>query len=291
MRVPINEIVVGDRRREDYGNIDNLAKSITTFGLIQPIVVDKDYNLIAGGRRLMACQKLGWVQIEAEVKGLVTEEERHGIEFEENVMRKNFTDYELSKRMDKAAEKATEILKKDFSANTAKKVNDSFCAQRKNPGGRPPKDGVSESKVAEAIGVPLTTLREAKAHVEAVEKYPELETWNKKEAIRVAKELDQAPEPKREEALQRIKNFNDDSKKRFAEIDLKHKVFKLYQDAIYKPSLLEITEQNVAYWIDGNEITAIQVQLSVVEDAIKKLVMVRDIIKSKLSGPRLVKRG
>jgi ParB-like chromosome segregation protein Spo0J len=37
------------------------------LGLLQPIVLDSKHKLLAGERRLRACQVLGWSEIEAKV--------------------------------------------------------------------------------------------------------------------------------------------------------------------------------------------------------------------------------
>ena len=53
MKIKLVDIVVGDRQREEYGDIAEQAASIQEHGLLQPIVVeereDGKYNLIAGG--------------------------------------------------------------------------------------------------------------------------------------------------------------------------------------------------------------------------------------------------
>ena len=43
---------------------DQLVRSIAEIGLIQPILVDKSYNIIEGHRRVAAHKKLGWEYIE-----------------------------------------------------------------------------------------------------------------------------------------------------------------------------------------------------------------------------------
>ena len=57
-RVPFEKINIGDRFREDYGDIDTLAEDILARGILQPIVVmdngDGTYELCAGGRRMRA---------------------------------------------------------------------------------------------------------------------------------------------------------------------------------------------------------------------------------------------
>jgi ParB-like chromosome segregation protein Spo0J len=45
-------------KKHDQVQIDNVAESIKQFGMVQPIVVDKDNNVIIGHCRLLACKKL-----------------------------------------------------------------------------------------------------------------------------------------------------------------------------------------------------------------------------------------
>ena len=63
MLIPITKIVVQNRIRKDFGDISELAKDIEENGLINPPVVNKNYVLLAGERRLRACESLGWSQI------------------------------------------------------------------------------------------------------------------------------------------------------------------------------------------------------------------------------------
>lgn len=64
MLVDIDKIIVNDRIRKDFGDIQELADDIKENGLINPPVVNKGYELLAGERRLRACKMLGWPQIE-----------------------------------------------------------------------------------------------------------------------------------------------------------------------------------------------------------------------------------
>lgn len=90
MKVAIADIVVGKRMRKDYGNINELADSLERYGQIQPIVIDQDRNLIAGGRRLEAAIQLGWSEIDTVLKDDMDEISRRELELEENVKRKEF---------------------------------------------------------------------------------------------------------------------------------------------------------------------------------------------------------
>ncbi|WP_423464217.1 ParB N-terminal domain-containing protein [Promicromonospora sp. MS192] len=58
--VAVDSIIVGDRHRQDLGDIDALAASIRRVGLLQPITVTPDMVLVCGFRRLVAIQRLGW---------------------------------------------------------------------------------------------------------------------------------------------------------------------------------------------------------------------------------------
>lgn len=69
MKVNINEIVVPEGRRA-LRNVEALAESIQEVGLLNPITLTMDYRLIAGYHRLEACKRLGWGEIEANVRDL-----------------------------------------------------------------------------------------------------------------------------------------------------------------------------------------------------------------------------
>ncbi len=62
-KLTINEITVRNRHRKNLGDVESLAASIKQVGLLHPIVVRSDGRLIAGGRRLAACKRLGWQSV------------------------------------------------------------------------------------------------------------------------------------------------------------------------------------------------------------------------------------
>lgn len=91
--VRIASIKVGERYRRAMGDITTLAASIRETGLLHPVVVSKDGNLIAGARRLEACRSLGWTWIPARVVDL---DDPLRAELDENVVRKDFTPSEIA---------------------------------------------------------------------------------------------------------------------------------------------------------------------------------------------------
>lgn len=91
MIVDINKIIVKDRIRKDFGDIQELADDIQRYGLINPPVVNKEYELLAGERRLRACKSLGWKQIEVRMMDTRDAEHELNVEISENENRKEFS--------------------------------------------------------------------------------------------------------------------------------------------------------------------------------------------------------
>lgn len=55
---------------------DGLTKSISTFGLVEPIVVNKDYTIIGGHQRVRACQRLGMTTVPCNIVDLSKKQEK-----------------------------------------------------------------------------------------------------------------------------------------------------------------------------------------------------------------------
>lgn len=182
----IEQIIISQRRREDLGDLAGLAESIKKYGLIHPIVIDESNVLVAGERRLRACQILGWKEIDVRPFGELTEVERREIELEENIRRKDLTPIERSRELVKNAEEI------------APKIADRISSEsdEKDSRGRKSEYEAPKEDIARAIGVGKTTLIEAEQHVVAVEKYPDLADKSQSGAIKEAKRRDEeVPEP------------------------------------------------------------------------------------------------
>lgn len=109
LTIPLSSVIEGTRARnaKKYGNIEGLAQSIQSVGLIQPIVLARNtpngtdtdtYTLVAGGRRYRALQSLGikelhhGVTLRPGVPGFIYEDEvpvhaRKEAELDENLHR------------------------------------------------------------------------------------------------------------------------------------------------------------------------------------------------------------
>lgn len=95
MEVKISDIKIKKRVRKDLGDLNALVLSLKKHGMLNPILVDENMNLIAGERRLSAAKQLGWESIPAEISNVEDPIALLEIEMEENTARKSFTRDEL----------------------------------------------------------------------------------------------------------------------------------------------------------------------------------------------------
>jgi len=90
MKIAIKNVKIGPRMRQDLGDIEALAGSMSRVGQLHPIIIDKENNLIAGCRRLAAASDLQWDTIEAVYYEEIDPALAAEIELEENLRRKDF---------------------------------------------------------------------------------------------------------------------------------------------------------------------------------------------------------
>ena len=90
-KISITNIVIRERIRKEYGDIEELASSFSRLGQLQPIILDEDNLLLAGGRRLAAAVHLGWHEIGFIRISEVDDTTKKEIELEENLRRKELT--------------------------------------------------------------------------------------------------------------------------------------------------------------------------------------------------------
>lgn len=95
MKVPISDIVIKERVRQDIGDLGPLMESMQKHGQLNPINITRDNELIAGHRRLLAARELGWTYIDSLIIDRDTQIEKLQLELEENVHRKDFSPEEL----------------------------------------------------------------------------------------------------------------------------------------------------------------------------------------------------
>lgn len=89
--VPYNR----NAKKHNKKQIDNVAKSISEFGMVQPIVVDKDNNIIIGHCRLQACKKLKIKEVPVVKLEDLTPEEANKLRLLDNKLNESDWDFEL----------------------------------------------------------------------------------------------------------------------------------------------------------------------------------------------------
>jgi DNA modification methylase len=105
------DIIIKDelpRQRKDLGEIAKLVASIQEYGQLQPIVINRKKELIAGGRRLAACI-LGGFNAKVCYVDTVDPLRMQEMELEENVQRKDLTPAEESLAVSRLVELKRQI--------------------------------------------------------------------------------------------------------------------------------------------------------------------------------------
>lgn len=84
--IPVSDLVpyANNARTHDEKQIDLIARSIEEFGFLNPILIDRDKNVIAGHGRILAAKKLGMKTIPVLFVEGLTEEQRRAYVLADN---------------------------------------------------------------------------------------------------------------------------------------------------------------------------------------------------------------
>ena len=177
--IPVSQIILTERARQEMGNLNDLESSMKESGMIQPLAVKDNHNgtytLLAGGRRFAVITKNGVEAVPAKIyDNDLSELEMKIIEKSENFFRKDFEWFELDKI-------TLEIHQMKQQLHGVKA-----------PG--PGSEGWSISDTGEAIGYTKGAVSLAIKRAEAYEALPELFEGCKtaSDATKVIKKLDEA---------------------------------------------------------------------------------------------------
>ncbi len=154
--IPIKDIIIKERYRKEFGDIDALADNINNLGLLQPIVINNENNeLIDGQRRILAFESLGKKEIpcfKVDLQKIVLGE------FSANHYRKEWTISEMV------------AIKRAIEPYERKKAKERMLS------GQPSANlaqGKTRDIVANFVGLGRTTLKKAEDIVTAAEQNPE----------------------------------------------------------------------------------------------------------------------
>lgn len=160
----ISEIAIGERFRKDVGDVSDLAQSIATVGQLQPVVITADNKLIAGLRRIRACEKIGLQSVLVAVAHDVeTARQLLIAERDENTCRKSFTPSEAVALGQRLEDLETPAAKKRREAG--KKIE-----QPSSDSDEGLTVGRTDDIVAESVGMGRDKYRKAKEVVEEASK-------------------------------------------------------------------------------------------------------------------------
>lgn len=194
MRLQPSEIIIGKRARQNVDiGIRELSQSIKELGQLQPVVIDDSKNLIAGARRVRACELL---QIDVDcwvADGVDDAIKRLKAERDENTCRVNFTASEAvelgkslealerpkaeerkaatqSKPGEKAGSQGGGKLPPPSGENLGKPFICQLCGDPSYGAGHLCSKGKTRDKVAAAVGMSGRTYEKAKAVVQSADK-------------------------------------------------------------------------------------------------------------------------
>jgi ParB family transcriptional regulator, chromosome partitioning protein len=92
----ISNIIIPSRIRADLGNLTELTEDIKLHGLLHPIVVNSQHELVAGYRRLQAVVSLGWTEIPVTLIDTLSSLSQFDLQLAENMKRKDLNPLEIS---------------------------------------------------------------------------------------------------------------------------------------------------------------------------------------------------
>lgn len=95
MQISVSDITIKKRVRQDLGDLKPLMDSLEKYGQLNPCIITRDHELIAGHRRLESARRLGWYTVDAICVDRVSEAEKLEMELQENVHRKDLSPEEL----------------------------------------------------------------------------------------------------------------------------------------------------------------------------------------------------
>ena len=158
---------IKDNLKGSDESIDDLSSSLNENGLIHPITIDYDYNIISGKRRYLAAKKLGWDKILC-VQRIV--EDKAVFRLHENLRRRNLSWYEQAELISELHELRQDQKGKKVKGHTS--------------------DGWGVEDTAKELGLAVGPTSEYIHLAQAVKGSPELRNIkDKRTAVRISRQV------------------------------------------------------------------------------------------------------
>ena len=251
----LEQIHVGPRARRQLGDIASLAASIQTLGLLHPVVVTPDGELIAGVRRLAACRSLGWTDIPVTI---VPIKDITLGEHDENVMRLDFTIEEkvaIGRRLEERVRE--EAKRRMIVAHDSSGEKPELSVR-----------GDTRDIVGHSVGMGGTTYQQAKEVITAAEANPALApiveemnlTGKVAPALRKVRQFRKGVDKSREATAQRREQIRELAKQGYSPAAISRKVGVVEQNvsAVLNAAGIQTVSQRIgaSKRIDSNKVIA-----------------------------------
>ncbi len=96
VQIGVGDVIIRKRIRKNLGDLTLLMDSLRRHGMLNPIVITRDRELVAGHRRLESARRLGWQRVTASIIDTTQETALLEVEIDENTQRKNLSTDELA---------------------------------------------------------------------------------------------------------------------------------------------------------------------------------------------------
>jgi ParB family chromosome partitioning protein len=267
--IDTRSVVIGDRARKELGDLAGLCQSIARVGLLHPIVINRDGELIAGRRRIAAYNRLGRTLIHAlVVEDLADAVERLIAERDENTERLDMLPSEkaaLGQRLEELERPSAKDAIREAQARGretrwgSKDATVSSHAEHERGSAGPSPTIRVKAKVGEALGMSGSTYNQLKRVAKAAEEGDESAQQAMKEidasgkirgvADRWAGEKSLRDHPEREKAREKIKQKGRSGSS--ATVSRRHMGPKSIRSALRQLQLIEQASYALAGVADG----------------------------------------
>lgn len=283
MEIEVSRIHIGDSRRAiDSMTVDKLADSMKQVGLLNPITIDYEYNLIAGAHRIAAAKKLGWELIPCNMLDIEDLQAKLA-ELDENLVRNNGNVIEQGEWLaekKRIYERLHPETKKGQSGGWYNNKGQNLESEENSfSRDTAEKTGLSKRTIEQSIQIAENLTPETKEFAKSVE-------ISKTDALNLARKT---PEEQRKivEPIQRATQALEPEKRKETahrmlsedvEVETADAIRRTYTSAITKPSHLEMKPENVQVFYEQIEKYGdVTMYITMIDRAVKNLQQIKEV--------------